>query len=113
MSELTFDKIMETYHDILRKFPREPSILDSLKPGRFMGMPIFEAPPPQPKVQVRDLKFEDGTSILPDNFRREMNAWLVDRFGYRDDPFKDHAYICSGNIIMSSRHIAMLHNVTC
>jgi len=113
MSELTFDKIMESYRDILRKYPREPSMFDFLRPRNFAGMRIIEAPPPQAKVQVRDLKFEDGTSILSDSFRREMNAWLADRFGYHDDPFKDHAYMFSGNIVMSSKHVAMLQNVAC
>lgn len=116
MSELTFDKIMETYREIQRAFPqpREPSIFDVLRPRPFMGMKVFEAPPPPPKLQVHDIKFSDGTSILSEDFRREMNAWLLGRFGFDERAYLFHdkaIQLGHDTLIMNPKHIAMLRNI--
>ncbi|MCG7932120.1 MAG: hypothetical protein N0E44_18980 [Candidatus Thiodiazotropha lotti] len=46
--------------------------------GRAMSMPVFEAPPEPPKIQLS----EDVT--VSDEFRERMNAWLLERFGRRE-----------------------------
>lgn len=114
MSNLTYDNIMKTFREIQAACPRprEPSMLDFLRP-RFGGMKVFEAPPPPPKLQVRDIKFSDGTSILPDDFRRHMNAWLVGRFGFdeRGYLFHDKAIqIGHDMLVINPKHIAMLRD---
>ena len=72
----------------------EPNIFDSLRmPFRALGRDIYDAPPPVPKIQVRDIKLKDGTSILSPEFLAKMNNELAAQFGYRDDPFKDKIYL--------------------
>jgi len=111
MSDLTYEKLMETMRTIEKIAPRrEPSLFDNL--FRPMGMKLFEAPPPPPKIQVRNITFDDGTSILPADFRAQLNSWLIDRFGFQDDIFKDKAYILGNyGIVMSPKHIGMIRSL--
>lgn len=53
-----------------------------------------------PKIQVRDIKLSDGTSILTPEFRADLNAWLLARFGK-----KQVAYVLGDGqaIAMSAR----------
>ena len=106
MSNLT----VETLRAMLATLPRpELPLNDLLRPG-FMGMKIYEAPPPPPKIQVADIKFKDGTSILPAEYRARVNLDLMTRFGFRDDPFKEHAYIFGHSIVMRPEYAAVIRN---
>lgn len=62
---------------------------------------------PVPRIQVRDIKFKDGTSILSQEFLTSINASLAEEFGYNDV-----AYLISGpfgdGIVMHPRQFAML-----
>ena len=110
MSDLTVEKIRE----MMRSLPPAPhnDLFDSVFPQRrVFGMPMYEAPPPPPKIQVRDIKFADGTSILTEAFRVEMNRWLLDRFGYAEDMFKDKIYIFGGQALLAKpEYCAILRN---
>jgi len=77
------------------------------------GMKVILAPPAPPKIQVADIKFADSTSILDPAFRRSMNAWLIARFGFQDDPFKDSFYIFQNEyLIGNAKNIAMVRNAS-
>jgi hypothetical protein len=106
MSNLTLDKMLE----ILRKFPPPPPSPFDL-PFRFGGLKVFEAPSPPPKIQVRDIKLSDGTSILTPEFRAQMNAWLIEMFGFQDDPFKDKAYILGNyGLVISKPNLRIIND---
>jgi len=113
MSNLTYEKILEMMrslppaprNDLFNPFPFRP-------PGRFMGMPVYEAPPPPPKIQVRDIKFSDGTSILTPEFREKENTWYLERFGLQEDLFKDKIYILGGSTLVAKpEYCAMLRDL--
>jgi hypothetical protein len=110
VSELTIEKIRE----MMRGLPPAPKN-DLFAPfpfrSRLAGLDLYEAPPPPPKLEVRDIKFSDGTSILPAAFRAEMNLWLLERFGLKEDLFKENLYILGGRMLVGSpMNIAMLRN---
>lgn len=107
MSNLT----LETLEKMLAGFPPAPPRNDpfGLMPSRFMGMDVFEMPPQPAKIEVRDIKLSDGTSILPASFRAEMNAWFLERFGRRPEV----AYMIGNwGIAMSRESIVKLTNFT-
>lgn len=109
MSDLTWQKIDDIRKEIERAAPRG---LYTPFQNLMAGMKVIEAPPPPPKVQVTDIKFEDGTSILDPAFRRSMNAWLAGRFGFQDDPFKDKFYMFGGDYLIGNKqNIAMVRNL--
>lgn len=110
MSNLTYQKLLKAIYeaDELRS-PVSPRITDFLRP-RISDMPIFESSPPPPRIQVREITFNDGTPILRPEFRAKINAKLAAQFGYQDDPFKDKAYIMPGfGIVMNKRWINQLN----
>lgn len=107
---LTYAKLNEMLRSLPAPAPRND--LFNPLPMRFMGMPVYEAPPPPPKLQVRDIKFSDGTSILPAAFRAEMNLWLLERFGFAEDMFKDKIYLLgSYGMVASPKNAAMIRNI--
>ena len=69
----------------------------------FLGMNVIEAPPPPPKIQVRDIRLSDGTPILSDAFRSEMNSWLAAQFGYREALLKAGTAFMFGNTVIMDR----------
>ena len=109
-NDMTLERMLAAMRE-LGPPPPNP-LMDFLRPrDTIMGMKVYEAPPPAPKIQVRDIKFADGTSILPMGFRAEVDDWLYARFGLQEDPFKDRAFIISGmGILASPKHVAMLIN---
>lgn len=108
MSNLTIEEILKQMHAL--PAPRHDDLF-SFPPRRFMGMNLVEAPPAPQKITVRDIKFADGTSILPAAFRANMNAWLLDRFGRQEDMFKDKIYILGGmTLVASPLNAAMIRN---
>lgn len=111
---LTAEKILE----MARRLAAETGALrrphDDLFDFRFrpLGMPVFEAPPPPPRVQVRDITLADGTPLLPAAFRARINADLMERFGFADDIFKDRAYIVGNRaLVTSAQNAALLRNI--
>lgn len=107
MSDLTAEKLLE----LMRKYAAPQCVPDLFNPfplRRFMGLEVYEAPPSPPKLQVRDIKFADGTSILAPAFRAEMNAWLLERFGYQEDIYKDKVYVLGNYGLVASRSNAAI-----
>lgn len=113
MSDLTLEKMLATMREIEKIAPRsrEPGILDFLRPPQFAGLKVYEAPPPPPKIVLRDINLDDGTSILSPEFRAQMQSWLTARFGFQEDLFAFNAYTFGNSIIMSPKHIAMIRNL--
>lgn len=108
-STLTEEKIHAAMA-LLPKLPPDP-FNPFRMPFRPFGRELFEAPPPA-RLQVRDIKFKDGTSILPAGFLADQNARWLDRFGYRDDPFKDKIYLLgSYGMVASPQNCAIIRNV--
>lgn len=73
------------------------------EPRTLFGMKVITSPliPDEvPRIEVRDIKLRDGTSILTPAFRAEMNAWFLREFGT-----KQVAYIVGDQqmIAMSQR----------
>jgi len=111
MSNLTAETLRAMWENLKEHMPpREPGMLDFLRPDRLGGMNLYEAPPPSPKIQLRDIEFDDGTSILTPQFRAQMQSWLTARFGFQQDLFKDHCYMFGNTIVASPSHIAMIRN---
>lgn len=78
MSELSAEKLLE----MLKRFPApepDPFSLPFLRP-RLAGLDVIERRAPRPKIQVRD----DLEWMTP-QFRAEMNAWLIARFGFEEE----------------------------
>lgn len=79
----------------------------------FMGFRVLESSlvMPVPKIQVRDIKWKDGTSILSQESLAKHNRWWLERFGT-----KEVAYMFSGpfgnGVFMSPKNAAMLKNFT-
>lgn len=111
MSNLTVEKLRA----MMASLPAAPrdTLDDLLRPGRILGMPVYVAPPPVPRIQVADIKFGDGTPLLPAAFRERINLELAERFGYREDPFKDRCYIFGGRAIVASQEYAWLLRNLC
>jgi hypothetical protein len=104
-ASLTMGRIRE----LLLQFPPiepDPLITSFLRPRRFAGLEVFEAPPAKPVLEVRDIKYADGTSILSAEFRTRLNAWLLERFGRQEDHFTHYAYTFGHTLVMrDSRRI--------
>jgi hypothetical protein len=109
MSNLTYESILET----MRSLPKSPDN-DLLSPFRLrpLGMNLYESPPPPPRIQARDVKLKDGTSVFPAKALAEMNAWLLERFGFAEDMFKDKIYFLGNyGIVASPKHAGMIRNL--
>lgn len=76
-SALTLEKLLA----VMDSYPRPPPDPFAMslfsRPGTFAGMDVIEMPPPPAKVRI-----SDSFPWVSDKFRAEMNAWLVDQFGY-------------------------------
>ena len=70
--------------------------------GHFGGMKVFTEP------QVPKIKLREHIQVS-DEFRREMNAWLAARFGYRESICGNSAYVARdfGMMVMSPQTLAM------
>lgn len=108
-STLTLEKLREA----MRLLPSpEPDLFNPFQLPRFMGRQIYEAPPAPPKIQVKSLRLSDGTPLLPYDFLTRENARWLERFGYRDDPFKDNVYLLGGyGIVASPMNAHLLWNI--
>lgn len=115
MANLTSETLLAMMRELHEKYPPPPPnpLLCGLFRPMVGGERIYEAPPPRPKIQCRDIKFDNGTSILSPEFRAQHDAWLLERFGYEEDFFKDKALIISGmGIMMSKRNMCLITNLT-
>jgi hypothetical protein len=98
---VTLEKITRAIASLPRA-PRHPGpdALDSLFApfGSFGGVRIIEVPSDiRPVLQVRD------DVPCTDETRREVNAWLLDKFGTRD-----HSPFARGTALMFGAHTALL-----
>jgi hypothetical protein len=111
-NDLTYDKLMAAMREIAHLVPPpQPSLLDFLRPARFMGMNVYEEPPLLPKIQVRDIKLSDGTSLLSPKFLAETNAWFAQEFGYREPLLKNNmALMWQGGVMIQPKHAVMIRN---
>lgn len=109
-STLTLEKLQEVI-DAMGILPRQPSLFDALiKPlPTVMGMKVYQREQ-IPRIQVRDIKLRDGTSILSPEFRSEMNAWFAERFGFYDPLGNDIYMIGNYGISVRSDQMALLRN---
>jgi len=122
VSSLTIEKLLRA-RDILAEaelkptfaaLPERPLFEEFFRPrSRFAGMDIYTRPPSPAKIQVRDIKLSDGTSILTAEFRAKMNAWLVQMFGYEEDPFKDQVLIFQNSLFVRPEQMAIIRNIAC
>ena len=71
----------------------------------LLGIKIFEAPDLEPKPK---LKLSPACPVS-DEFRAEMDAWLLDRFGVNPDTIS-HAVIVPGGIAMAPSIVRALRN---
>lgn len=113
MSDLSLDKLMQTLRQFNNGYPNTATSLFDVDFTRksFAGYDLHEAPSPQPKIQFADIKFDDGTSILSQEFRFKMNAWLLERFGM-DDIYKDKVYLYGNHAIVSRENMSILKMMT-
>jgi len=102
---LTLQNLQDVWNDMRKAAPRG---LFTPFQNTLMGKRVIEAPPPPPKIQLRDIKHADGTSILSPEFRLDMQNWLTARFGYENDPFKDHAYMFGDAIVIRRDYAQMI-----
>ena len=81
-------------------------MINQYKPFSFHGFDIVESRTP-PKLRLNDL------IPMSDAFRAEMNAWLLDMFGYQDNPVPvGVAYKFGNTVIMRPEMAVMLANLT-
>ena len=86
---VSLDKLYESFKTINETYPW------AYKESSVFGMPIYTLPPeplPPPKLQLNELKFDDGTDILSKDFTYSFNRWLEERFG-REEAKEEFAYI--------------------
>lgn len=104
MSNLTAEKLRAMMADVMKYAPPpQPSLFDFLKPSRMIGMDVY-VEPEVPRLQLREITLSDGTPLVSKEFRDEYNAWLIARFGYREQLCRgDKAYILGNYGIMVNR----------
>ena len=79
---------------------------EPFRPFSFAGLDIVESRTP-PKLRLND------AVPMSDAFRAEMNAWLLDMFGYQDNPVPIRVAYRFGNIvIMRPEMVARLATLT-
>lgn len=100
---LTAEAVLKMARDLEAMMPKRPSLFDPLYPfPKLGGMDVF-IEPEVPKIQARDIKLSDGTSILSPEFRAELNTWFAARFGYREGLCKDRALLLGNYGVMVDR----------
>ena len=79
---------------------------EAFRPFSFAGLDIVESRV-SPKLRLND------TVPMSDAFRVEMNAWLLDMFGYQDNPVPlGVAYMFGNTVIMRPEMVARLTALT-
>jgi len=75
----------------------------------FMGMPVYEAPDPPPKIQLS----KEWADLIGPEFAAQVNCWLLIRFGRRESPFDgNRAFLLGGyGIVMSRDNAAFIRSV--
>lgn len=74
---ITAEELVQQMVDIRRELEGYEFLCPPL-PSHFAGMPVFEAPPEPPKIQL------SNNVTVSDEFRSKMDAWLLKRFGRRE-----------------------------
>lgn len=108
-SSSTGDLSLDSLREAIESCPpwREPDIF-GLRQPTLLGMKIHEIEPDiRPAIHIRD----DFEWITPEA-RREMNQWLLDRFGTRDHSVlaRGKALFWSGSIAMRKEDVMLLAN---
>ena len=101
---LTYTKLRDAMKELERLTPAN-TISDPFRLD-YLGMKIIEAP------EHPVLKLRDDFEWCSEEFRSEMNAWLLDRFGTRSIVPKGTAYVFSNMAIMNPRDVVCLRNWT-
>lgn len=99
MSSLNLDEILRLM-DSMPKPPRDPLAL------HFGAPKLWEIPESithPPKIQL------SADAPVSDKFRAEMNAWLVEQFGYRHPR---QAFITPWGVLMDRRSILAINATT-
>lgn len=99
-ASITASQIIDSVDRIMKEFghppPRAPGLFDvGLGP---LGLDLIVPPPPRPKMTL------SKNVMVRDEFRAEMDAWLIEFFGYEDDIFKDKVYIMDNRYLIT-RHL--------
>jgi hypothetical protein len=108
---VTLEKILRVMRELRRAEPWPPMPSPLLGPpiGDYMGMKVFEAPTHVQKIELWNITLKDGTPITTPEFRAEYNAWLAERFGYREPlPRYQALYLAGMGIVMRRDDLAML-----
>jgi hypothetical protein len=96
MSDLTFDKMLEA----MRQFsppPPDPFSLNFLRPS-FAGLDVL-VEPEVPKIALS----KEVAELVGPVFAASVNAWLAERFGYRE-PVAKTPYILFGTKLLINQH---------
>jgi hypothetical protein len=108
---LTFEKIMEAKRrlDEIAPSPFDSRGLDPFGLRPFMGMRVYEAPDPPPKIQLS----AECAELVGPEFAAQVNCWLLIRFGRRESIFDgDRAFILGGyGMVLSKANAARLWSI--
>lgn len=100
-STLTEEKIKEVRDRLASICPPPPR-----DPFGLFGYKLITTPPEPPKLQL-----SKGVAVSAD-FRREYNAWLIERFGFQDPLLKRNEVLVSSlwnTMIMRPETAALIH----
>jgi len=105
---LTYEKIMEAQRRIEALAPPD-RLFDPLGLRPFIGMPVYEAPDPPPKIQLS----KECAELVGPEFAAQVNCWLLIRFGRRESMLDgNRAFILGGyGIVMSRDNAAFIRSI--
>lgn len=105
MSTLTYADLCKTIAEIDKVLGGSPGP-DPFSMGGLFGMQIIEAQEKRiPKMQL------SADCPVTDDFRKEMNAWLIEFFGYKDPIIPLNTIYMAGNrLIMRPETVVKIQN---
>lgn len=105
MNTLTYDNLCKTIAEMDKVLGSRPGP-DPFSVGSLFGMQIIETTQkPIPKMQLSD------DCPVTDDFRKEMNAWLIEFFGYREPIIPlDTIYMAGNRLIMRPETVVKIQN---
>lgn len=110
-AELTLEKILEAKRriDALGPPPFSNDGLNLFGTRPFMGMNVYEAPDPPPKISLRP----HVADLVGAEFAAQVNLWLLNRFGRQESMFDGNRAFIMGSygIVLSKYNAALLRNI--